>query len=550
MGASEPEGAAAPGRRTGDRQDTVLDAPITAVTVFDRGARVQRSGTVRLAPGPQQVVVSGLPADVVPASVRVAARGPDVTLLDVGVQRRYRTDPLRPQTAALRADVEACRLALQAIDDEETAEQARLDFLGHLSDSAATALARAVSFGRASRDDLAQMADHLADGTAGSLGRRREIGVRRREARRELEAAESRLSAVERRAAETVAFREVSAVLEAAAATQAEVELSYHVPGASWRPLYDLVLDGDRLAVSYLGEVTQQTGEDWPAVDLVLSTARQSMHLALPALAPWYIQRSRPVDPGLKADRTRLLSASGGDIPEAGEPELAGTGPEAGLGEIAADAVLAAEIGESEWGQFYRIARRLAVPADGEPHKTTIAQLTLDAAVDHLTVPAVAAQAYLRATVTNSSPLMLLPGRARVFHAAQLVGETSMDTVAGGEEFELQLGVDDQVRVKRELRRRATSKAVMGGTRTIDMGFEIRVENHRQGKARVTVHDHIPVSADGDIKVRLREISPSPATQDDLGEFTWELPLDTGESATVRFRFTVEHPAQLAVSGL
>ena len=36
------------------------------------------------------------------------------------------------------------------------------------------------------------------------------------------------------------------------------------------------------------------------------------------------------------------------------------------------------------------------------------------------------------------------------------------------------------------------------------------------------MRDHIPVSADGVIKVRLREASPSPAEQTDLGELTWK----------------------------
>ena len=201
-------------------------------------------------------------------------------------------------------------------------------------------------------------------------------------------------------------------------------------------------------------------------------------------------------------------------------------------------------------GLVYRVQRPLAVPADGGPHKTSIGRFGLDAALDHLAVPALAAEAYLRATVTNTSPLLLLPGPARVFHGTQFVGETSLETVAAGEEFELQLGVDDQVRVERKLRRRSTGKAVIGGTRTIDVGYEITVENHRTGKTVVSVHDRIPVSTDGDIRVRLRETSPAPATQTDLGELTWELSLDGGQEATVRYRFTVEHPAQVTVTGI
>ncbi len=516
---------------------TGLDAPITGVTVFRDGARVQRGGAVPLPPGPQTVVIGDLPAGVDPASVRVAARGPDLALLDVEVHRRYGTDPRREETARLRSEVDRCRDVVQALDDEETAEQARLDFAGYLSEAAATALARAVSFGRASHDDLSQMAGHLSADTAGALGRRREISARRRAARRELEAAEARLATAEKRAGHGVTFTEVSATLEASAATSAEVEFSYHVPGASWRPLYDLALEGGgRLAVSYLAEVTQQTGEDWPAVELVLSTTRRGRHERLPELDPWYIGRARPVPP----QPAKMMARSAALPPGAAVP--AAQIPEA--------VPVAAEPGESGAGVAYRVQRPLAVPADGGPHKTMVARFALDAALDHLAVPAMAPEAYLRATVTNTSPLLLLPGPARVFHGTRFVGETALETVAAGEEFELQLGVDDQIRVERRLRRRSTSKAVIGGTRTIDVAYEITVENHRASQTRVSVHDHVPVSTDGDIKVRLRETSPDPAGHNDLGELTWELPLEGGQAATIRYRFTVEHPAQVTVTGL
>jgi uncharacterized protein (TIGR02231 family) len=529
-------------------EGTGLHAPITAVAVFKDGARVQRSGTVSVEPGLRPITIGNLPAAVDPASVRIAARGRDLVLLNVEVHRRYRTDPLREETARLRSEVERCRDAVQALDDEDTAQQARLGFLGNLSEAAATALARGLSFGRADHGDLDRMAGHLSASTANALERRRDIGARRRAAQRELEAAEQRLAAAEKRSGQSVAFTEVSATLEAAAATPAEVELSYHVAGASWRPLYDLALEGERLAVTYLAEIIQQTGEDWPAVELVLSTTRRGVHETLPELAPWYIGRAQPVpQPRLMA---RSAELSGAAPQRAALMAAAAAAPGEMEAALPTAAPLAAEPGEAGVGLVYRVLRPLDVPADGGPHKTLVARFELDAILDHLAVPALAPEAYLRATVTNSSSLLLLPGPARVFHDAQFVGETSLETVAAGEEFELQLGVDDQIRVERELGRRSTSKAVIGGARTIDIGYVITVENHRPNKARVSVHDHIPVSTDGDIKVRLRETSPNPAEQTDLGELTWELSLDGGQATTIRHRFTVEHPAQVTIAGL
>jgi uncharacterized protein (TIGR02231 family) len=518
-----------------------VEAPITAVTVFRHGARVVRTGTLNAAAGASVVVIRGLPASADPASVRVGIRGPGVALLDIEVRHGYGADPVREEVARLRAEVDARRDDVQALDDADSAEQVAIGFAGHLSEAAAGALARAVSFGRVGHDELDQMAGHLSASTAHALARRREIAASRRAALRELEAAEQRLAAAQKKSS-PAEFIEVSAALEASSPALAQVELSYHVRGVSWRPLYDLSLTGEVLTVSYLAEITQHTGEDWPAVDLAVSTTRRGRYETLPELRPWYVSRQRDMPPQMLS-RQRLASSH---VMAAGMASPAAPAEE----EQEEIATLPAEISDAGAGLEYRIPRPLAVPADGSPHKTTIARFEFDAILDHLAVPALAPEAYLRATVTNSSQLLLLPGPARAFHDGQFVAETALETVAPGEEFELQLGVDDQIRLRRELRRRSTSKAVIGGTRTIDIGYEITVENHRSVRARISVHDHIPVSTDGDIKVRLRETGPNPTEQSDLGELTWNLELDSGQKATVKHRFTVEHPAQVTITGL
>jgi uncharacterized protein (TIGR02231 family) len=528
-----------------------FDAPITSVTVFADGARVARAGLTRLAAGPRSLVVGNLPASADTASVRVAARGRDLGLLNVEVHRRVSAEPRREQTARLQAEVERWRDAVQGLDDEDAAEQAGLGFLSHLSEAAATSLARAVSSGRAGYDELSGMAGHLSASTANALARRRGIAARKRVAQQELAAAEARLRAAEQGGARQVEFVEVTVDLEARADTEAEIDLTYHVSGASWRPLYDLVLEGERLNVSYLAEITQQTGEDWPEVALVLSTTRQGRSQTLPELSPWYIGRPPPRrGVTLRAASMSHESAPGAPAPDEPGAVAAKAPPRPGPPRPQAR-MLAAEPteGESGAGLSYTVARPLAVPGDGGPHKTLVARFDADAVLDYLTVPVLAPEAYLRATVTNGA-LLLLPGRARIFHGAQFVGETHLDTVAPGEEFEVQLGVDDQIKVERKLRRRSTTKALLGGTRTIDIAYEITVDNHRERKATVSVHDHIPVSTDGDIKVRARETTPPPAEADDLGELTWNLALAPRESATIKHRFTVEHPAQAPVTGL
>ncbi|MEW1859128.1 DUF4139 domain-containing protein [Streptomyces sp. NPDC088194] len=82
----------------------------------------------------------------------------------------------------------------------------------------------------------------------------------------------------------------------------AEVELEYHVPGATWAPVYQLRLDGDSGAGTLVLRacVAQRTGEDWTGVRLGLSTADLLRRADLPELRSLRIGRSQqePAGPG------------------------------------------------------------------------------------------------------------------------------------------------------------------------------------------------------------------------------------------------------------
>lgn len=531
-----------------------VDAPIKAVTVFREGARLSRTAMCTVASGINSILFGDLPASVDPASVRVVARGEGVVLLEVQARYAQRTESVRVDTARLRREVDRLRDEVKVLRDEARVEKRRLAFLGHLSESAASSLARAFSYGKTDADSLTRMADRIAEADGRSMARLREVAGKLRTASRDLAAAEDRLAAVDGAGSRSVTVVEVLALVEvtradgAGAEAPAELEVIYHVHGAWWRPLYDIRLEGEKLALTYLAEVTQETGEDWPPVHLSLSTTRRGQQSSLPELSPWYVGKLQPVlrptgaAVGFAAQAAAPMPASKS---AADETEFLRAAPA-----LVSEAPMTAEVAESGAALVYNIKRPLEVPSDGAPHKTTVDRFELDAALDYLTVPSIAAEAYLRATVTNTSEVLLLPGSAQVFHGSEYVGASLIETIAPGEELEIQLGVDDRVRVERELKKRTTSKAILGGVRTVDIAYEIKVENHRPSPANVKVHDHVPLSRDGDVKVKIRELAPKPAEQDDLGEIVWELVIHPGKSETLRFAFTVEHPSNAQLYGL
>jgi uncharacterized protein (TIGR02231 family) len=193
--------------------------------------------------------------------------------------------------------------------------------------------------------------------------------------------------------------------------------------------------------------------------------------------------------------------------------------------------------------------RPVAVPSDGSSHRTLIGSFDLAARLDHITAPVQAEEATLRATVRNTSGHTLPPGRSGLFHEGDFVGSTDLQAWAPDEERELALGVDDRVRVERELVKRSATKATLGSSRRTETEYEIRVANHSPRPIDVTVLDQLPVSRDAAITVRETAAKPDPAERSELGVLTWKLRLEPQAEAKIQFGLRVEAGKDVPIAG-
>jgi uncharacterized protein (TIGR02231 family) len=198
----------------------------------------------------------------------------------------------------------------------------------------------------------------------------------------------------------------------------------------------------------------------------------------------------------------------------------------------------------------YQVPASVTVPADGAPHKVSVARLELAPVLDYVTAPKLVEAAYRRAKVANDSPYTFLPGPVNLFAGDEFVGATELELTAPNGELELYLGTDDRVKVERELKRREVDKKLIRDRRRLRYGYEITVENLLSTEAKVTLHDQVPVSRHEDIKVRLESVEPKPSEQTELNLLDWELIIGAGDKVIVRFDFTVDHPREMRVTGL
>jgi uncharacterized protein (TIGR02231 family) len=212
--------------------------------------------------------------------------------------------------------------------------------------------------------------------------------------------------------------------------------------------------------------------------------------------------------------------------------------------------VVEAIVEQSSVAMTYRVPMSVSIPADGAPHKVTVTRFQLEPELDYVTAPKNVEAVYRRARVSNDSNFTLLPGSANLFAGDEFLGTTHLDLTAPQGEIELYLGVDDRVKVKREMKRRDVDKKLIGNKRRISYAYEITVENMLQSQVQLILHDQFPVSKHEEVKIRLEEANPQPAEQTELHLLKWNINLAAQEKRQVRFDFSVEYPPALEVVGL
>lgn len=527
---------------------TPLSSHIVEVVVFPDRARVTRRGSITLEAGLQRVEFTDLPLALQPESLRAAGRGSAVAvLLGVEARRVFYSETPAAAIRDLEKQVETWQQQDRALLDQQAAAEVRLGFAKNLADKGAEQLARGLSLGRADIAQSSSLIDFVQQQIDQAQGAVREIQQQRSDLGKQLDKVNNELN---QRRTERPRERITAVVeIEVKQAGDLTLDLTYVIGNAGWSALYDLRLSENgtpRIVLSYLGQVTQRTGEDWADVALTLSTARPALTTAQPELSPWYLSVYTPLPPQAKAAPAAVrsvgavaFSAAADDVP------LAAAAP----APVEMEFQTAHVVSDSATVTF-QLSQRVSVPSDGTPHKVTVATFELTPKFDYLSIPKLVDGVYRRAQLTNQSDFLLLAGQASLFIDGDFSGTLPLKRIAPREEFELTLGVDDRVTIKRELKARDVDKKLIGDRRRLRVAYEIEIKNWRTTPIDLEVRDQIPVARHEQIRVKLEACDPKPIEQTELGELKWRTTIAPNTSQTHRFEFSIEHPVNLTVTGL
>lgn len=340
---------------------------------------------------------------------------------------------------------------------------------------------------------------------------------------------------------------------------EATLHLTYTTTAASWTPHYDLRLDTLNPSLSsltYRAHFTNHTFETWSNARITLSTSQASfggISERIPKMEAWRVtlskrnslgqfsdlqgedglyshaenkvkekeriatelalskekKKSKPKDIIAPAMRGALRSATvdhyAPTIEDADDKILL----QLEDGTIAQQAPISHAAAESDTYGFtttYELPTSRTIVSSHLVRRHVIAEMELPKIVfTHILIPKLKAAAYLKAKLTNTSSIPLLPGVAGLTLDGSFMGNLSFPRSSPSETVTLEIGIDQSVKVEYE------RPTVVHGTQGIIIGKEevgiykraTIITNSKGAAVSLVLLDQVPVPQNDKLKVNI-----------------------------------------------
>jgi len=277
-----------------------VEAPIDHVEVFSDRARVTRSARLPLKAGVNTLKLPDLPGATWMDTLRASAQGAKVLRVEAIPVQRERIGIDQVEALLVRLEGEADALA--ALDARITALQVQLQAVIGLQPASPVPEKDRKGIPRWDPPTLVRVLDFFSGRRSQVRTDLRALQIKRRSLARSFQATQREVQRMNLGAFSDQKLQ-VILLVQATKKGSAKISLSYDIPGARWKPAYELHYDAKAgtVALETYGVVSQATGETWDNVQLRLSTAIPGRDINVPELLTWTLGEAKEFIPQPRA---------------------------------------------------------------------------------------------------------------------------------------------------------------------------------------------------------------------------------------------------------
>ncbi|MBX3233882.1 MAG: DUF4139 domain-containing protein [Labilithrix sp.] len=204
----------------------------------------------------------------------------------------------------------------------------------------------------------------------------------------------------------------------------------------------------------------------------------------------------------------------------------------------------------------YEAAGRADVPSDGRVHRVGVATMPCNVLIAWRTVPSEATEVYREANVINPFDQALLGGPVDVYLDGSLLAETTSTRIDRGGTLWCGMGVDDRVKVARNVRAEEESAGLLGGSLAVTHTVSIELTSAIKDPIKVVVLERVPVTDDKAIEIKLVRAAPQPVAYDQAergepvrGGQRFDVAVTPGKPASLEIVYRLVFASKLDIVG-
>jgi uncharacterized protein (TIGR02231 family) len=521
--------------------DTVT-SKISHITLFSNQALVTRQAKVDVLQGVNElnIPIEAFRIDSDSVTARVYGEGEILS-----VQYKEKTIAEAPQDIIknLSSKIKTLQNNRQVLIDRKRILQNKATFLGAFLDFSQSQIPKEVQTHFPTVEDLEKTLAFLDSSFGDIYSGLHSLDIEIKELDAEIKELEEELAA--RRGGTKNNLKIIEIQFNAKKPTSVKIETQYLVRGAGWSPLYKVAVSSelDAIDITMFANIKQKSGEHWHSAKLSVSNVIPLRGARLPTLSSWVLDIPRP----LARVKGRAAAAAKKSTPGVMMAD------EAIEADKEAEPATFADADVRQFPLSFEYALQQTVDIESRDKETILPLFTktLKGEILHYTVPRKSLRTYLVARVSADSEL--LPGPLNVYLGGRYVGKTHLVEKRAGENFDLALGADRQVTVKREKISDKVKETTFFGkvekdTVLRELSYKLTIENLKKKPVEVQLMDNIPVSRTDRIKVNNLVISPEPTVENynnRIGVMIWNLKLAPSAKQEINIDFVVNYPKEV-----
>ncbi|PIW14992.1 hypothetical protein COW36_18880 [bacterium (Candidatus Blackallbacteria) CG17_big_fil_post_rev_8_21_14_2_50_48_46] len=513
------------------------------VVTYNNQAMVTRTLHLsKLKPGALTVKIQDLPVDLILDSVSVTGHGTAQAIIHDLEIRPLEKQAVHPEIQKIQARLKSIQNQRDLLGDQQKVNKEHRDFLATVKSISDEKIRKQLAYYQIKLKDWEDLNGFLLRHHQEILASERKIS----QALQKLNEEQNELQEAMRTLQTKNQQRKQSGkiYLSVDQAGDLDLDLSYMVPGVSWSSAYEARLDREqkKLKLAYFGDVKQATQENWVNSELSLSTSNALWNVRIPQLYPWQLSYYQPPAPSPALAKERSPKGARSELEDA--IALGGAIVEERKADYAQS-----EVVDKGVSVVYKIPQPVSIESSNYSRRVAILTRSFDYEQEYDVFPRLSEQAFLKIKFKNTSGLPFLAGPARTYIDDDFSGKTGLALILQNEEGTIPFGVDSNLKVSRKQTKSEESiEGVLRDTRRSKRAYQMEISNFTKEAQKVNLYDHLPISKDQRIKVKLVDIQPKPDKMEETGILKWELKLAPWEKKTVSLEFWVDAPASMPLS--